>query len=129
MPSVPNWIPRAVIYGRWGTVTPITGYRATRTQVVVTTAGNRERRFRLDNLHEVGRPHYGADVLMAPDNPRVVAALRKAAISDARYVVISAVESARMQDITEDGEAALAALFTIRAAVDKAIVDLDKAIG
>jgi len=85
MPTVPNWIPRAVVYvPGYGTTParayPITDWRATRTQVVVTyKARGREieGRFRLADLRGVSdrdRHTY----LLAPDDPRVIEARRAA---------------------------------------------------
>lgn len=100
MPTVPNWIAKAVIYesrdyGRSAVVIPITGYRATKTQVVVTCAGARgpvERRFRLDKLTELGggtwSPHMAR--LLPADSEKVIAAqrsmVREGAIETARRV-------------------------------------------
>lgn len=129
MTSVPNWIPRAVIfdpdrYYSSAPVTPIVEWRATKTQVIVRTSPTgRERRFYLDSLTEVGQPKYFSDLrtrLEAPDAPVVLAAQRDQTIRTAKAHLSSIIEKQRLQDTT-DAEATVKKLFAIRVAVDEAI--------
>lgn len=139
MPSVPNWIPRAVIltpgYGNSrGTVTPTTGWRATNTQVVVTAVNGLsgtvvERRFYLSTLTEVGQPKHRQSAHLAdPDDPEVLKALADKAIRNACGHVLAAIEKQRLQDSSTDAEATVKKLFAIRVAVDEAIAQVGEVL-
>lgn len=134
-PSVPNWIPRAVIfapgYGNSrGTVTQTMGWRATNTQVIVTVPSGLERRFYLETLTEVGQSKRSirSARLAAPADPEVVAARTDKAISDARNHVLVAIEKQRLQDSSTDAEATVKKLFAIRVAVDEAIAQVGEVL-
>jgi hypothetical protein len=133
MASVPNWIAKAVIltpsYGGHIRTAKTTGWRATRTQVIVNTKSG-ERRFRLDTLTEVGDPHYGSmrTRLAEPSDPEIVAARSKGIISAARGDVQLAVERARLQDSGKTAEETTAALLAIRDTVNAALASLTEVL-
>lgn len=132
-PSVPNWIAKAVIVtpSRFGhaalTTTPIKSWRATKTQVVVETENGRERRFYLDGLVEVGSPKAHPMLyphLAPPDSKEVVAGERGRKMTDARHLVLGAIERVRLQDSTEDLDLVLTKLEAVRQAVLQAQASL-----
>lgn len=135
MPSVPNWIAKAVIYENSYTqaVTPTSGWRATSTQVVVTVAtsrGTSERRFSLNSLIEVdtGLPLWRRAFLLAPDDPRVIWAKHEAVTRRARNHVRAALEEQRLDDSAGDVEATIKKLLAIRIALDEAIAQSGEAL-
>lgn len=139
MTSVPTWIGKAVIYTeRYGTsaptVTAITGWRATKTQVVVFTkgrdGGSVERRFSLERLTEIGRSKYDyrTPKLVPSDDERVIAAHQQREVSRALSHVLSAVTGARLQDSRTDPEDAVKKLFSLRVAIDEAIAMAGKVL-
>jgi len=123
MTAVPNWIANAIVTNRARTFAePITGWRATKTQVIVSTASHQERRFRLDDLSEVGVDRYDPRrlTLVAPDDAELAAAARRRKLNEARGEVLWAVEKVRLQDGTDDLDLVLSKLETVRQAVVKA---------
>jgi hypothetical protein len=131
MPTVPNWIAKAVIFTPnrrldGGTVQPIAGWRATKTQVIV-TAGGRERRFYLDSLTEVGQPKDFVQLrtrLLPPDAPEVAEARRVQVIAAASAAVVAEVDRQRFQDTHTDAGAMMSKLDAVRDVVTKAIASL-----
>lgn len=137
MPGVPNWIPRAVIYvPRYsgpGEITPIMGYRATRTQVIVTAPGLRgpvERRFRLSDLTEVGDKHYGSrrTRLASPDEPEVRADMRQPVVDKALASVLTAVNAERLQDGGQTADEATRKLLAVQSACAAALALLSEVL-
>lgn len=126
-PTVPNWIAKAVILYSDAAV-PICEWRCTRTQVVVrTTPTGPERRFRLDDLREVGNG-WTAPRLAAPDDPRVLGVQKAAIIRKASSHVWGVIVQQRMQDSTNDAAAAAAKLLALRSAVDQALASLSEVL-
>jgi hypothetical protein len=88
MTAVPNWIAKGYVYVRPrglgpGRVYPITSWRATTTQVIVTAEGMRgEARFRLDRLREVGQRDNPL-TLVAPTDERVAEVQRAITVNNA----------------------------------------------
>jgi hypothetical protein len=127
MATVPNWIAKAVILYSNAAV-PITEWRATRTQVVVRTSPTGpERRFSLDRLREVGKG-WGAPVLAAPDDPRVVAIREQKIVNAALGDVLAEVERHRLQDSGQAPEDAVRKLTAIRDAATKALAELSEVL-
>jgi hypothetical protein len=133
MTSVPNWIAKAVIFrptrSEFAEITATTGWRATRTQVIVTVDGPRgpvERRFRLDSLTEVGYPRYDrtAPQLKAPDALPVVEALKADVVYNARVTVLMALDGLRLQDSGQSAEVVAAKLAKLADAVNKALAEI-----
>lgn len=126
-PSVPPWIPRAMIlvsrHGPGFDLTATTSWRATRTQVVVTDDRGIERRFRLTDLGEIGAVNYPA-WLVSPDDPRVLAAARDRAIEHATASVLVAVNKQRLQDGTQTLDQAITKLEAVRMAATEALASL-----
>lgn len=125
MTSVPNWIPRAVIYETSPTerVVKIIGWRATKTQVVVTAPthlGPVERRFKLDGLTEItGKGSWNRARLLPPDDNWVIKAKRAQAVRAAHAHVRAEIEKQFQDNV--DAETAIEKLFAVRIAVDEAI--------
>jgi hypothetical protein len=120
MTTVPNWIANAVVTNRRRTVVqPITGWRATKTQVVVSCASRQEIRFRLDDLSEFGKDQYDSArlLLVAPDDAELAHAARRRKLNHARGEVLWAIEKTRLRGGTDDLDAVLTDLETIRQAV------------
>ena len=136
MPSVPNWIAKAVIYtpgyASEGTVMPIRGWRATQTQVIVSVVGPRgpvERRFKLDGLTEIGgSDRYRRARLIDPDSPEAITARRAQAIQRARAHILTAIDKQRLQDSSDDAEAMIKKMFALRVAVDEAIAQVGEVL-
>lgn len=129
MPTVPNWIAKAIVTDPQRLVSyPITSWRATKTQVVVSTATQQEIRFRLDGLTEVGKDRYNPSryELVAPDDARLAAAQRRAVLDNARVKVMWTVEKVRLQDSRVEIDELLTKLETIRQAVVRAQASLAK---
>lgn len=126
-PSVPNWIARAFIFSPYpsggGTLTAVASWRPTRTQVVVTDAGGRERRFRLNDLKEMGR-HWPCPRLVAPDDPQVLAVQEERATSHALAHLALAIEKQRLQDSGQTLDQAIAKLEAVRMAATEALASL-----
>lgn len=133
MPTVPNWIAKAVIYTPGygttnGSVTPILSWRATNTQVVVEVMrrGVRvERRFRLDKLTEVGQSSsHHLPRLMPPDASEVLAVQERVVVNQARSMVLNEVATQRLVDSSASADAVLTKLLAVQDAVNKAIASL-----
>lgn len=131
MPTVPNWIAKAVIVTpslSGDTITPIVGWRATGTQVIVRTSPRApERRFYLDGLALVGQPKSFREQrirLEPPDAPVVVRARRERVVGSARDHVIITIEKQRLQDRSTDAAETAAKLLALRTAVDQALAAL-----
>lgn len=128
MPSVPNWIAKAVIIASSGSgdaVTPITEWRATKTQVIVRTrTDSSERRFYLDTLTQVGQPKYFREMrirLEPPDSPAVLAAQRQAVIRNAQNSVSIEITRQRLQDTARSSEELAVKLTAIVDAANAAL--------
>lgn len=127
VPTVPNWIAKAVVTNSGRTAAyPITGWRATRTQVIVSTEREQEIRFRLSDLREVGRDRYSPSAyhLVPPTDARLHAAARRRKLNAARGEVLWTVKKVRLQDSIDDLDLALAKLEAVRQAVVKAQASL-----
>jgi hypothetical protein len=137
MATVPNWIANAVIYesldyGRRIRVIPTTGWRATKTQVIVTYDGPRgpsERRFRLEDLGEVGRRqgawwHSDLATLADPSEDRVVKAqaamLRESVVGNLKSII----DKTELDASEMDAEALAVAIDRIHSACSVAIIEL-----
>lgn len=133
MPTVPNWIAKAVVYqsrdrGLRSEVLDILSWRPTRTQVVVTVQtarGHTERRFRLAGLTEIvgGRSSALPASLIPRDDPRVLKARRsqqvRTTIDDLRAALLD-----EQLDPSMDVEELLAAADRIQRAATKAVAEL-----
>jgi predicted alpha-1,6-mannanase (GH76 family) len=136
MPTVPNWIAKAVIYesrdhGSRADITPVLWWRATATQVVVECKrrGERvERRFRLDDLREVGRGRYGAAELHSADDERVVRALAQNRKHDAVSTLNGVIDDTRLDASSMDAEQIVLAIDKIQRAATKALADLGEVL-
>jgi hypothetical protein len=135
MATVPNWIAKAVIYesldyGRRARVIPTTGWRATKTQVIVTYDGPRgpsERRFRLADLREVhSRTAWDSNlaVLADPSEDRVMQARVEMTRSSAVATLKSVIADTRLDASAMDAEALVVAIGRIQRAATKALADL-----
>lgn len=128
-PSVPNWIAKAVIltpsYSGPASIMKMTGWRATRTQVVVRTERG-ERRFYLDGLTEVGDKNFGLmkTRLAAPNDPQAIAARRQRVVNGVLGSVLTTVNELRLQDSEQTPEAAFVKLTRLQLVVNKAMADL-----
>jgi hypothetical protein len=135
MATVPNWIAKAVIYesldhGRRARVIPTTGWRATKTQVIVTYDGPRgpsERRFRLDNLREVRSQnawHSNLASLADPSEDRVMQARAEMTRASAVATLKGVIADTRLDASAMDAEALVVAIGRIQRAATKALADL-----
>lgn len=131
MPTVPNWIAKAVVltptFMGPDIIQPTTHWRATNTQVIVQTGpGSGDLRFYLDTLTKVGssKRALSSPRLVPPDHPAVITARREQTVAAARHAVLDEVAKQRLQDSSDDAEAAVAKLSAIRDAVDKALASL-----
>jgi hypothetical protein len=135
MATVPNWIAKAVIYesldyGRRARVIPTTGWRATKTQVIVTYDGPRgpsERRFRLADLREVRSQnawHGNLASLADPSEDRVVEARAEMVRSSAVATLKKVIEDTRLDASAMDAEALVLAIGRIQRAATKALAAL-----
>jgi hypothetical protein len=127
-PTVPNWIAKAIVTDSRRSVAHAIrpGWRATRTQVIVSTEHEQEIRFRLGDLREVGKDRYSPNTyyLVPPTDAKLLAAEQRRALDRARNGALDAVEKARLQDGTDDLDSVLAKLETVRQAVVKAQASL-----
>lgn len=132
LPTVPPWIAKAVIheeydgYDRRHTMIETTGWRAAKTQVIVTVAGPRgpvERRFRLSDLTEVGgRRGDSVATLVSADSDEAASVRRSMAVRHALELARNA--KAERLDSSMDAEALVLAVGRMQRAATKALAVL-----
>lgn len=128
MPTVPNWIPRAVVYiaapgTNPGTFVDTSGWRATRTQVIVTldTPERTEVRFYLDGLRAVGRRGFE---LLDPSDPKVERRMVSIKMRHALDDLETTMALARLSHSRGNAEELVTKISAIQRAATKALAAL-----
>jgi len=132
MTTVPSWIANAVAIKHsfgisGGSAYRVTGWRATKTRVMVTLEGHWSRNeiaFRLDDLREVGKSSYEALCLFPPDAPEVVEATRKQTIRRAVASVKAKMSNTRLDASSMTAERLCEALEDLMRTASMAIIDI-----